>query len=177
MRAGPNGGSTSATLNALEPDPGDNPPKEALIATCLQRDNFELPWAIYMQAKTGHETPGNVKRLQNDQQTKEIRKSGRELRLESINTNQVARVNKATIRSELSSMRWHTEMPADQEKAGETPYTLHERRPQNNKETQQNSYTEYTQQTEPRQERLRGENRESGLGEVAGRHEKSEPTL
>ena len=54
------------------------------------------------------------------------------MRLESINTNQVARVNKATIRSELSSMRWHTEMPAGQEKAGEMPHTLHKRRPQNN---------------------------------------------
>ena len=36
VRAGPNGGSTSATLNALEPDTGDNPPKESLIATRLQ---------------------------------------------------------------------------------------------------------------------------------------------
>ena len=99
------------------------------------------------------------------------------MRLESINTNQVARVNKATIRSELSSMRWHTEMPADQEKAGETPHTLHERRPQNNKETQQNSCTDYTQQTEPQQERMRGENRDSGLREAASGHEMSEPIL
>ena len=89
-----------------------------------------------MQAKTGHETPGNIKRLRNDQLTKEIIKAGREFRLESINTNQVARVNKATIRSKLSSMRWHTEMPADQKKAGETPHTLQERRPQNNKDIQ-----------------------------------------
>ena len=130
MRANPNRGLKSATLNALDHDPGDNPPKESLMATRLQRDNFELSWAIYMQAKTGHETPGNVKRLRNDQQTKEIRKAGRELRLESINTNQVARVNKATIRSELSSMRWHNEIPSDQDKAGKTPHTLHKRRPQ-----------------------------------------------
>ena len=149
MRADPNRGSKLATLNALDPDPEDNPSKESQMATHLQRDNFELPWAIYMQAKTGHETPGNVKRLRNDQRTKEIRKAGRELRLESINTNQVARVNKATIRSKLSSMRWHTEMPAGQEKAGEMPHILHERRPQNDKETQQNSYTDYIQQTEP----------------------------
>ena len=136
MRADPNRGSKSATLNALDPDPRDNPSKESLMATLLQQDNFELSWAIYMQAKTGHETPGNVKRLRNDQQTKEIRKARRELRLESINTNQVARVNKATIRSGLSSMRWHTEMPAGQEKAGETPHTLHERRPREDKEKQ-----------------------------------------
>ena len=99
MRAGPNEGSTSATLNALEPDTGDNSPRESLTATRLQQDNFDFPWAIYMQAKTGHETPGNVKRLRNDQRTKEIVKAGREFRLESINTNQVARVNKATIHS------------------------------------------------------------------------------
>ena len=148
MRADPNGGLKSATLNALDPDPGDDSSKESLMAVHLQRDNFELPWAIYMQAKTGHETPGNVKRLRNDQQTKEIRKARRELRLESINTNQVARVNKATIHSELSSMRWHTEMPAGQEKAGEMPHTLHKRRPQDNKNTQRNSQTDYTQQTE-----------------------------
>ena len=118
VRAGPNDSSTSATLNALELDIEDNSPRESLTATCLQQDNFNFPWAIYMQAKTGHETPGNVKRLRNDQRTKENLKAGREFRLESINTNQVARVNKATIRSELSSIRWHTEMPADQEKAG-----------------------------------------------------------
>ena len=111
MRADPNGGLKSATLNALDPDPGDDSLKESLMAVHLQRDNFELPWAIYMQAKTGHETPGNVKRLRNDQQTKEIRKARKELTLESINTNQVARVSKATIHSELSSMRWHTEVP------------------------------------------------------------------
>ena len=57
-----------------------------------------------MQAKTGHETPGNVKRLRNNQLNKEIIKAGREFRLESINTNQVAKVNKATIHSKLSSM-------------------------------------------------------------------------
>ena len=102
-----------------------------------------------MQAKTGHETPGNVKRLQNDQLTKEIRKAEREFLVESISTNQVARVNKATIRSKLSSMRWHTEMSADQDKAGETPHTLHERRPREDKEKQQNSCIDYAQQTEP----------------------------
>ena len=57
------------------------------------------------------------------------------------------------------------------------PHTLHERRPQNNKETQRNSYTDYTQQTKQRRERLRGENREPGLGEAAGWQEISEPTL
>ncbi len=98
-----------------------------------------------MQANTGLETPGSVKRLRYDQRTKEIIKAGREFRLESINTNQVARVNKATIRSELSSMRWHTDKPADQEKAVETPHTLHERRPQSDKDIQQNVQTAYTQ--------------------------------
>ena len=96
--------------------------------------------------------------------------------MESINTNQVARVNKATIRSKLSSMRWHTEMPSDQDKAGETPHTLHERRPREDKEKQQNSCIDYAQQTEPQQESSRGENREAGLRETAGGQEMSEPT-
>ena len=100
------------------------------MAVPLQQDNFELPWAIYMQAKTGHETPGDVKRLQNDQWIKDIRKARKELRLESINTNQVARISKATARSELSTMRWHPEEPAGRNKARETPHTLHKRRPQ-----------------------------------------------
>ena len=130
-----------------------------------------------MQAKTGHEIPGNVKGLRNDQRTKETMKSGRELGLEPVRTNQVVGSNKATIHSELSSVRWHPEMPANQEKAGVMPHTLHERRPQNNKDTQQNSQTDYTQQTEQQRESLSGENRESGLGEAAGWEEILEPTL
>ena len=122
VSAGLNDGSTSATLNTIEPDIGDKPPRESPTATRLQRDNFNFSWAIYMQAKTGHETPGNVKRLRNDQLTKEIRRAEREFLVESISTNQVARVNKATIRSKLSSMRWHTEIPPDQDKAGEMPH-------------------------------------------------------
>ena len=82
-----------------------------------------------MEAKTGHETSGNVKRLQNDQQTRQIIKAGREFRWEPINTNQVATVNKAMICSKPSARRWRAEKPANQEKAGESPHTLHERRP------------------------------------------------
>ena len=58
------------------------------------------------------------------------------MRLESINTNQVARISKATARSELSTMRWHPEEPAGRKKARETPHTLHERRPQEDKKGQ-----------------------------------------
>ena len=71
IRAGPNDGVMLAPLNTIEPDIDDKSPRESLttrdwaetIATRLQRDNFNLPWAIYVRAKTGHETPGNVKRL------------------------------------------------------------------------------------------------------------------
>ena len=90
VRAGSNNNSTSAILNGIELTIEDNSPRESLTATRQQQDNFIFPWAIYMQAKTGHETPENVKRLQNDQRTKEIIKGGREFRLESINTNMVA---------------------------------------------------------------------------------------
>ena len=121
-----------------------------------------------MRAKTGHETPGNIKRLQNDQLTKEIRRAEREFLVESISMNQVARVNKATIRSELSSMRWHTEMPSDQDKAGETPHTLHERRPQSDKDIQQNVQIAYLQQEEQQQESLSGEEQDTGLEGVTG---------
>ena len=151
MRANPNRGLKSATLNALDPDPETDSLKESLRAVHLQRDDFQLPWAIYMQAKTGHETPGNVKRLRNDQRTKEIRKARKELRLESINTNQVARISKATVRSELSSMRWHTEVPAGRKKAREMPHTLHERRPWKDKENQQKNCIDYVPPTEPLQ--------------------------
>ena len=130
MRADPNGGLESATLNTLDPDSETDSVKESLRAVHLRKNNFQLPWAIYMQAKTGHETPGDVKRLRNDQRTKNIRKARKELRLESINTNQVARISKATAHSELSTMRWHPEEPAGRKKARETPHTLHERRPQ-----------------------------------------------
>ena len=40
MRADPNGGLKLATLNALDPDPGDDSSKESLMAVYLQRDNF-----------------------------------------------------------------------------------------------------------------------------------------
>ena len=68
-------------------------------------------------------------------------------------------------------------MPVDQEKAGETPHTLHERRPQNNKDTQQNIQTAYTQQAEQQQESLSGEERETGLEGATGWQEIPEPTL
>ena len=74
-------------------------------------------------------------------------------------------------------MRWHTEMPSDQDKAGETPHTLHERRPQNNKDTQQNIQTAYTQQAEQQRESLSREEQETGLGGVTGWQEIPEPTL
>ena len=91
--------------------------------------------------------------------------------------NQVARVNEATIRSKLSSMRWHTEMPSDQDKAGETPHTLHERRPQSDKDIQQNVQTAYTQQAEQQRESLSGEERETGLEGATGLQEMSETPL
>ena len=130
-----------------------------------------------MQAKTGHEIPGNAKGLQNDQQTKKTMKSGKELGLEPVSTNQVVGSNKATIHSELSSVRWHLEMPAKQNKAGVTSHTLHERRPQNNKDTPQNSQTDYTQQTEQQRESLDEEIQDTRLGEVTGWQKISEPTL
>ena len=77
VKAGLTDGSMLATMNAIELDIEDNSPRESLTATCLQQDSFNFPWAIYMQAKTGHETPGNVKRLQNDQLTKKIINLGR----------------------------------------------------------------------------------------------------
>ena len=67
---------------------------------------------MYIQVKPGHETSGNVKRLRNDQCTKQIVKARKEFRLESINTNQVATINKATICHELPFMRWYMEMPS-----------------------------------------------------------------
>ena len=75
----------------------------------------------------------------------------KELRLESINTNQVARISKATACSELSSMRWHPEEPAGRKKARETPHTLHERRPQEDKENQRKSCMDYIPPTKPLQ--------------------------
>ena len=68
-------------------------------------------------------------------------------------------------------------MPSDQDKAGETPHTLHERRPQNNKDIQQNVQTAYTQQAEQQRESLSGEEQETGLEGVTGSREIRETTL
>ena len=73
------------------------------------------------------------------------------MRLESINTNQVARISKATARSELSTMRWHPEEQAGRKKARETPHTLHKRRPQEDKENQRKSCIDYVPSTKPLQ--------------------------
>ena len=162
VEAGPNNGLTLATLNALEPDLGDNPSRESSTDTRLQRDSANCPRAIYMPVKTGYETPGKFKELRNGQRTKETMKSGREIESESIDTVQMTRGNQASTGSKLSSARWQTEIPANQEKAGVTPHTLHERRPLTNNDTQQSSQTDYTQQTKQQQKNLKGRFQETG---------------
>ena len=152
VRAGPDNGLALAPLKAINSDldykshrePPTTNDLTKTITIRLQQGKFNLPWAIYVQVKLGHGTPGNVKRLRNDQLIWEIRRAVREFYVESLSTNKTAWVTKATIYSELSFMKWYAEMPAYQEKAGEMPHTLHERRPQNNKDTQQNSQTDYT---------------------------------
>ena len=84
--------------------------------------------------------------------------------------------NQATTCSKLSSVRWQTEIQANQEKAGVTPHTLQERRPQS-KDTQQNIQSAYMQQAEQQQESLSGEERETGLEGATGWREIPEPTL
>ena len=44
-----------ATLNALEPDPGDNPSREPSTDPPLQTDSANHPQAICMSVKTGME--------------------------------------------------------------------------------------------------------------------------
>ena len=97
--------------------------------------------------------------------------------VESISTNQVARVNKATIHRELSSMRWHKEMPSEQDKAGKMPHTLHKKRPQNDKDIKQNVQTAYLQQAEQQRESLSREEQEEGPEGVTGSQEVLETTL
>ena len=130
-----------------------------------------------MQVKLQHETPGNVKRLQNDQLTREIRRAAREFFVESLSTNQVARVNKATIRSKLSFMRWYTEIPLGQDKAGETPHTLQERRPRNNSDIQQDMQRAYSQQTGQQRVSLSRREWKQELKGVAGLQEAPETPL
>ena len=83
-------------------------------------------------------------------------KSGRELESESIGTVLVTGGNQATTCSKLSSVRWQTEILANQEKAGVTPHTLHERRPLTKNDTQQSSPTDYTQRTKQQRKNLNG---------------------
>ena len=77
----------------MHSDPGDKstkePPKDTDLTNTiqLQKGKFDFPWAIYIHAKLGHKTPGNVKRPRNDQLTWEIRKAAREFYVESVSTN------------------------------------------------------------------------------------------
>ena len=106
VRTGPNDGSTSATLNVLDPDIKDEPLR-----------------ATHMQPTTGHENPGISQGPRNDQQINEVIKLGGDFRLEPIYTDQVAKVNQASTRSERSPIRWHTEVPANQgEGRGNAPH-------------------------------------------------------
>ena len=59
-----------------------------------------------MQAKVRHENPGSAEGLWHKQRTRALLK---EFGLEQINTNPVATVNEATIRSKLSPTRRHTD--------------------------------------------------------------------
>ena len=59
-------------------------------------------------------------------------------------------------------------MQVGQEKAGASPHTLQERRPQDNIGTQEISQTDEIQQIEQQRESLSRENRNTGIGEVAG---------
>ena len=72
-----------APSKPIHSDPGDKatkePPKDTDLTKIiqLQKGEFDFPWAVYIHAKLGHETPGNVKQLRNDQLTQEIRKAAR----------------------------------------------------------------------------------------------------
>ena len=175
VEVGPNNGLTSATLNALEPDLGDNPSRESSTDTRLQRDSANCPRAIYMPVKTGCETPGKFKKLQNGQRTKETMKSGRGIEPESIDTVQMTRGNQTSTSSELSSAKWQTDIPAIQEKKGITSHTLHERRPLTKNNTQQSSPTDYTQQTEQQRKNLHGRIQETERREAIYWQEISTP--
>ena len=68
-------------------------------------------------------------------------------------------------------------MSADQEKAGETPHTLHERRPRNDEDIQQNIQPAYLQQAGQQRESLSGKEQEEGLEGVTGLQKVPETTL
>ena len=103
-----------------------------VTAKWLQEGTHEGLSASYIRVTQGHGNKGNIKRLRNNQPIKEDQRAVIGLFVESLSTNQVARVTKATIHSELSFMRWYMEIPSGQDKAGEAPHTSQERRPQNN---------------------------------------------
>ena len=144
----------SATLNALESDIEEDPPAGSQITTHIKKDNFEIPLAMYIQVKPGPETLEKVKRLRNDQHIKQIIRAGKKFCAGLINVNQMTTISKATACGELPFRGWHTEMPTNQEEAGETPYTLHERRPPSNNDTPQSSQKDYIQQIEKQRESL-----------------------
>ena len=86
--------------------------------------------------------------------------------MESLSTNQVARVTKATLRSKLSFMKWYTEIPSGQDKAGEAPHTLQERRPRNNSDRQLAMLQTFPQKAWQQRESLSGREHAEASREV-----------
>ena len=74
-------------------------------------------------------------------------------------------------------MRWHTEIRSNQDKAGEMPHNLHERRPRSDADIQQKVQPAYLQQAEQQQESLSRKEQEEGLEGVTGSQEIPQTTV
>ena len=76
------------------------------MVTGLQQDDFGGPGASNSQAKVRHENSRKADSIRHEQRTRALLK---DFRLEWNDTDQVTTDNEATIHSELSPMRRHTD--------------------------------------------------------------------
>ena len=120
-----------------------------VTANWLQEETHEGLSASYICVTQGHGNQGNIKRLRNNQLIKEVQRAAIGLYVESPSITKIARVTRTTKLEDSNTTRTvKYRKLAYQEKAGELPHTLQERRPRDNKETQRNSQTDEVQQIE-----------------------------
>ena len=103
----------SAPLKPINSDPDDNSPRDLQTTTDvtkpvtvkrLQKGDLDLPWAVYIHVKQGHETQGNIKRLRNDQLTQEVQRASRGLYVKLPSITKIAWVTRATIYNKICSL-------------------------------------------------------------------------
>ena len=162
----------SASLNTLESDPDEDPSTGSRTITHTELDTYGIPLAL------GEDQPNKLsfqrwltERPTNQEEAE--KKSCTDL----TNKIQTTTISETSASNRLSFRRWLNKKPTNQGEAGETPHTLHERRPPSDIDDLWNSQIDYIQQLERQRESLSKQSRGKGSTGTAKQQEEVELTL